>query len=405
MGCAASSNNVVVSPLGPTVPERPLHLIISGAPASGKGTQCERIVAKYHVVHVSTGDLLREAVKQGTPLGLQAKPIMESGGLVPDELVINLLKDRISQPDCERKGYLLDGFPRTEVQALFLKKEGFMFDACLLLDVPDEMLIARVTGRRRDPVTGNIYNINTSPKPPQDPEVLERLEQRSDDTEEKAPVVRADCGAVRRYISTGDLLRGRQGTPLGMQAKPSWRRSVPALPPLSLLCVWLVTLGMQPASMETSGGLVPDDINILNQRLTQSDCQVLGHHSVSRLAQAQFLKRNGLVFHKCILLSVPDDLLIQRVCGRRRDPVTGKNYNIYTSPKPPQDPEVLGRLEQRSDDTEEKAKNRLRNYYANARALETFYSSILVRVNGNQSIEGVFGAIAFNLDQLGNHAE
>ncbi|KAJ4458905.1 putative Adenylate kinase [Paratrimastix pyriformis] len=142
MGCAASSNNVVVSPLGPTVPERPLHLIISGAPASGKGTQCERIVAKYYVVHVSTGDLLRE---QGTPLGLQAKPIMESGGLVPDELVINLLKDRISQPDCEQGvplnflggcspqpsfppfcRYLLDGFPRTEAQALFLKKEGFI---------------------------------------------------------------------------------------------------------------------------------------------------------------------------------------------------------------------------------------------------------------------------------------
>lgn len=128
--------------------------------------------------------MLRAAVKAATPLGNEAKAFMDAGELVPDHLVIAMLKERISQPDCLEHGWLLDGFPRTSVQALALDDAGIHPAAVILLDVPDDVLIQRVVGRRLDPVTGNIYHNTFSP--PTDPEVATRLIQRSDDTEEKA---------------------------------------------------------------------------------------------------------------------------------------------------------------------------------------------------------------------------
>lgn len=171
-----------VSAGSPSLP----HILISGAPASGKGTQCEYIVDKYDVVHISTGDMLRSAVKNQTQLGIEAKSYMDSGSLVPDDLVISMLKERITQDDCVRQGWLLDGFPRTAVQAEALTEASILPDAVIVLDVEDDVLIERVVGRRSDPETGKIYHMKFSP--PTDPEVLGRLTQRSDDTEEKARV-------------------------------------------------------------------------------------------------------------------------------------------------------------------------------------------------------------------------
>jgi adenylate kinase len=116
----------------------------SGAPASGKGTQCELIVAKYGLVHISTGDLLREAVKSGSELGKQAGELMEAGKLVPDDLIIGIVKDRLSKSDCAEKGWLLDGFPRTEAQASALAQMGIVADHFIYLNVPDELLVERV---------------------------------------------------------------------------------------------------------------------------------------------------------------------------------------------------------------------------------------------------------------------
>ncbi|PXF40484.1 Adenylate kinase, chloroplastic [Gracilariopsis chorda] len=164
----------------------PPKILISGAPASGKGTQCEFIVQKYDVVHISTGDMLRAAVRNSTPLGLKAKSYMDSGALVPDELVISMLKERITQHDCVKKGWLLDGFPRTAVQAKALDEADVLPSAVVVLEVADDALIERVVGRRTDPETGKIYHMSFSP--PTDPEVEARLVQRSDDTEEKARV-------------------------------------------------------------------------------------------------------------------------------------------------------------------------------------------------------------------------
>ena len=158
-------------------------IIIAGAPASGKGTQCEVIKQEFGVVHLSTGDILRAAVKEGTPLGKQAKEYMDAGQLVPDTLIIDVVKDRLSQEDCKNSGWLLDGFPRTKSQAEALSQANFNPDCFILLDVPQEVLVERVTGRRTDPETGKIYHLKFSP--PENEEVAKRLVQRSDDTAEK----------------------------------------------------------------------------------------------------------------------------------------------------------------------------------------------------------------------------
>ena len=132
------------------------RLIICGAPASGKGTQCEKIVEEFKIPHLSTGDLLRAAVKAGSPLGKEARAYMDAGKLVPDSLVINLVKETLATPEFVNGGWLLDGCPRTAEQAKALQNANFHPDKVILLDVPDSALIERVTGRRSDPVTGTI---------------------------------------------------------------------------------------------------------------------------------------------------------------------------------------------------------------------------------------------------------
>mmetsp|Transcript_15015 Transcript_15015/g.24837 ORF Transcript_15015/g.24837 Transcript_15015/m.24837 type:complete len:310 (-) Transcript_15015:872-1801(-) len=177
-----------------------LKLLICGAPAAGKGTQCAFIKEKFGVVHLSTGDMLRAAVAAETEVGKQAKDFMESGKLVPDEVIIGIVKDRLDEDDCKSKGWLLDGFPRTEAQAQALADAGITGDCFIMLNVPDSDLVERVVGRRTDPVTGEIYHMTFSP--PSDPEVLARLEQRSDDTEEKVKV------RLEQYHANVDAVKG-----------------------------------------------------------------------------------------------------------------------------------------------------------------------------------------------------
>eukprot|EP01041_Mallomonas_annulata_P002972 gene2972-5831_t len=158
----------------------PPKIIIAGAPASGKGTQCEKIKEEFDVVHLSTGDILRVAIKSGSELGRLAQNYVENGELVPDELVIGLVKHRLEDTDCQTKGWLLDGFPRTQAQAEALIDAQLIPDVFILLEVPDSILLERVTGRRSDPVTGKIYHMKFNP--PSDPAIISRLVQRNDDT-------------------------------------------------------------------------------------------------------------------------------------------------------------------------------------------------------------------------------
>lgn len=161
-----------------------MRMILVGPPGAGKGTQAARLVDKLAVPHISTGDMLRSAVKAGTELGKKADGYMKAGALVPDELVIAMVIERIGHDDCQG-GFMLDGFPRTRPQAealdTALARADASLDRVLLIEVPDEKIVKRITGRRMDPETGDIYHVEFSPAPP---EIADRLIQRKDDTEE-----------------------------------------------------------------------------------------------------------------------------------------------------------------------------------------------------------------------------
>ena len=162
-----------------------MRVILLGAPGAGKGTQAKFITEKFGIPQISTGDMLRAAVKAGTELGLIAKGVMDSGGLVSDDLIINLVKERISQDDC-KNGFLFDGFPRTIPQAEALVKAGVELDHVLEIAVEDEEIVQRIAGRRVHEASGRVYHIVYNPPKVEgkDDVTGEDLVQRKDDTEE-----------------------------------------------------------------------------------------------------------------------------------------------------------------------------------------------------------------------------
>ena len=162
-----------------------MRLILLGAPGAGKGTQAAFICQKYGIPQISTGDMLRAAVKAGTPLGLQAKAVMDAGALVSDDLIINLVKERITQADCA-DGFLFDGFPRTIPQADAMKAAGVKLDYVLEIDVPFSDIIERMSGRRSHPASGRTYHVKFNPPKVEgkDDVTSEELIQRKDDEEE-----------------------------------------------------------------------------------------------------------------------------------------------------------------------------------------------------------------------------
>ncbi len=162
-----------------------MRLILLGAPGAGKGTQAAFICQKFGIPQISTGDMLRAAVKACTPLGLKAKAVMDSGALVSDDIIIGLVKERITEPDCAN-GFLFDGFPRTIVQADAMKDAGVKIDYVLEIDVPFDAIIERMSGRRSHPASGRIYHVRFNPPKVADvdDETGEPLIQRDDDKED-----------------------------------------------------------------------------------------------------------------------------------------------------------------------------------------------------------------------------
>lgn len=158
-----------------------MNIILLGAPGAGKGTQAQYIMNEYGIPQISTGDMLRAAIKAGTELGKQAKELMDAGKLVSDDLIIALVEDRVSQDDCKH-GFLLDGFPRTIPQANALKEAGIKIDYVLEFDVPDEVIVERMTGRRVHPASGRSYHVVYNPP---------KVEGKDDVTGEDL-VIRAD---------------------------------------------------------------------------------------------------------------------------------------------------------------------------------------------------------------------
>ena len=194
-----------------------MKLILLGAPGAGKGTQATFICGKYGIPQISTGDMLRAAVKAGTPLGLQAKAVMESGALVSDDLIINLVQERIAQPDCAN-GFLFDGFPRTIPQADAMKAAGVKLDYVLEIDVPFADIIDRMSGRRSHPASGRTYHVKFNPPKVAGKDDLtgEALIQREDDKEE----------TVRKRLE----VYSQQTRPL-VEYYSAWEKADPAAAP------------------------------------------------------------------------------------------------------------------------------------------------------------------------------
>ncbi len=192
-----------------------MDLIFLGPPGAGKGTQAAAIIKEFGIPQISTGDIIRAAIREGTPLGKEFKSYTDAGKLVPDELVNRMVEDRLAQPDC-KPGFLLDGFPRTVAQAQALDSMlpaiGHKLQHVLLLEVADEVLVERITGRRSDPETGRVYHIKFDPPPP---EVAGRLIQRSDDTEavlrQRLEEYHAKTAPLIPYYEKAGLLRRIDG--------------------------------------------------------------------------------------------------------------------------------------------------------------------------------------------------
>ncbi|NDA56102.1 MAG: adenylate kinase [Betaproteobacteria bacterium] len=194
-----------------------MRLILLGPPGAGKGTQAVIITKAFHIPQISTGDMLRAAVKAGTALGLEAKKVMDSGGLVSDDIIIGLVKDRLTHDDCAN-GYLFDGFPRTIPQAEALKAAGVQIDVVLEIDVPNEDIINRMSGRRVHTASGRTYHIHFNPPKVEgkDDETGEDLIQRDDDREEtvrkRLEVYHAQTRQLVDYYGNWDL-SGASGAP------------------------------------------------------------------------------------------------------------------------------------------------------------------------------------------------
>jgi adenylate kinase len=190
-----------------------MRLILLGPPGAGKGTQAAFICKKFSIPQISTGDMLRAAVKAGTPLGLAAKKVIDAGQLVSDDIIVALVKERLRQPDCAR-GYLFDGFPRTIPQAEAMKAAQVPIDTVLEIDVPDAEIVARMSGRRVHPPSGRTYHVRFNPPRQEghDDATGEALVQREDDREEtvkkRLEVYRAQTRPLvdyyRNWAATGD---------------------------------------------------------------------------------------------------------------------------------------------------------------------------------------------------------
>lgn len=192
-----------------------MRMILVGPPGAGKGTQAARLVDTFRIPHISSGDMLRAAVKEGTPMGVEAGRIMNLGHLVPDELIIGMILERITKPDCAT-GFILDGFPRTRPQAealdAALATAHVKLDAVVLIEVPDTLLEERAVGRRSDPNTGTIYHLKYNP-PPAD--IVERLVHRTDDTVEavakRTAKYHSDTGPIIPYYQDKGILKHVDG--------------------------------------------------------------------------------------------------------------------------------------------------------------------------------------------------
>ncbi|KAJ0403232.1 hypothetical protein ATCC90586_001639 [Pythium insidiosum] len=426
----------------------PPKLVIAGPPAGGKGTQCELLVEAFGVVHLSTGDMLRAAIAAGSALGREAQAFMHAGELVPDALILDVILERLRASDCEARGWLLDGFPRTAAQARAMARVGLMPDVVVVLDVPDDEVVKRISGRRVDPETGRTFHLEFNPPPPQDEALRARLIQRADDTEATVRTrlgkFHEHCGAVvdafraASRVVRVDGLQPKQRVSdeivdavltvkHAQKLRYLVRRSHLAAPRLVITgppaggkgtqCELLVELlgvvhlstgdmlraaiaagaplGLQAKRFMDAGQLVPDEliVDVVLERVQRPDCAAQGwllDGFPRTAAQAEAMLAQGVEPDLVLALDVPDDEVVRRISGRRVDPVTGRTYHVAFNPPPP---EVATRVVQRSDDTEETVRQRLETFHTHCDAVVAAFEATgrvqVVRCDGLQPKDAI----------------
>lgn len=192
-----------------------MRIVLLGAPGAGKGTQAARLAAKYSLPHISTGDIFRRHLKEGTGLGKQVKSFLDSGALVPDDLTCSIVADRLTQSDC-RAGYILDGFPRSEAQAealdAMLNERSEKIDAAIDIEVPDEEIVERLSARRMNPETGAIYNLKFDPPPEAEKDkVVQRQDDKPETVRERLAVYHETTAPVVDYYKRHGILHAVSG--------------------------------------------------------------------------------------------------------------------------------------------------------------------------------------------------
>lgn len=397
-----------------------LKVIIAGPPASGKGTQCELVVNKYGLVHVSTGDLLRDEVRHNTELGKKVKQYLDNGALVPDDLINSIVFNKLNSPECQSKGWLLDGYPRTKAQALSLQSRGIFPDKCVLLTIPDEIVVDRVDGRRIDPITGLVYHLKFNP-PPVEQEILTRLEHRSDDTAEKM------IPRLAAYHTNLEGIKGCFSAVLGVvdanqpkdkvfeqvvefidKASSTLNNGAPMRPP-KLFIIGPPGSGRRTQAKVISvkhelvlvsvpellrGAAIPGQPNdeaiaaLIKHRTNQKDCLTHGWVIAgypTNVKQAEVFAKAGIVPSRVIHLGLSDEVARERVSNRRVDPKTGILYDTKT--KPPKESAVAARLVQHPDDTPEALTAQLKEYNNSVNGIKKFYANEFRTVDAHVDVK------------------
>lgn len=198
-----------------------MNIMLFGAPGAGKGTQAKFLIEKYGIPQISTGDILRAAIKEGTPMGLEAKKFMDEGKLVPDSTIIGIIRDRLSQEDC-KKGFILDGFPRTLAQAealeVLMKEMGIKLDKVISLNVPDELIVGRVTGRKVCPSCGASFHVTFNPPKVEGKcdycggELITRKDDNAETVTKRLAEYHSQTAPLFDFYKTRDLLVDIDGT-------------------------------------------------------------------------------------------------------------------------------------------------------------------------------------------------
>ncbi|TMW55486.1 hypothetical protein Poli38472_010368 [Pythium oligandrum] len=395
----------------------PPRIVICGPTGAGKGTQCEYLVEEFNLVYISTGTMLRWHSEHGTALGLQAQAYIDAGELVPDELMLDMVIKRLNDDDCRTQGWVLDGFPRTEMQARVMLAQNVLPDIVVVLSLADDDVIQRLCGRRLDIDTGRIYHVDWDPPPEEVADrVVHRLDDREDHVRKRLQTYHEHVEAIFQvFMKTAKIIptdgaRNKQAIARKLirevyYAKKMRRafklRHVPKLvisgPPAGgkgTQCEWIVqafrvvhlstgdmlraaiqahsSLGLEAKEYMEAGQLVPDDliIDLILDRLEQPDCLKRGwllDGFPRTKAQAEAMLAKGIFPDAMLLLDVPDEEIVRRISGRVLDPETGKTYHLSFNPPPPGD--IAERCIQRSDDTVETVRVRLQTYHDNCDAV------------------------------------